>query len=75
MSPKTHDDGAEATTYFQIQKNRAVNPGEEKVSSDISTLPPQPASSPWSEDPVPAEPTINREEDGDVMGTPIDNLP
>ena len=63
---KPHDE-PEPTTYFQIERSCLVNPREEKVSSDISSLPPQPASSPWSRDPVPDEPTIDRREDGDTL--------
>jgi hypothetical protein len=73
MQPKPDD--PEPSTYFEIEQRRLNNPGESKVGSDVSQLPPQPSGSPWSEDPVPPEPPIDRSEDGDVMGTAIDQLP
>jgi hypothetical protein len=59
----------EPTSYFQLQQQRRPNPGEEKVSSDISTLPPQPAESPWSGDPCGDEPLIDRSEDAVIIST------
>jgi hypothetical protein len=41
----------------------------------VHDLPKQPAGSPWAGDPVPAEEPIDRREDSDVMGVPIDQLP
>jgi hypothetical protein len=65
--PKPPDD-PEPVSYFQLQQQRRPNPGEEKVSSDISTLPPQPAGSPWAADPSGDEPTIDRSnEDGPTI--------
>jgi hypothetical protein len=61
----------EPSTYFEIEQRRLHNPGEDKVGA----LPPQPPTSPWATDPVPDEPTIDRSDDGDVMGVPIDQLP
>jgi hypothetical protein len=45
--PTTRDD-PEPASYFQLQRSRTVNPGEEKPSSDIAELAPLPASSPWA---------------------------
>jgi hypothetical protein len=62
--PNTHDD-PEPSTYFEIEQNRLVNPGEEKTAPTMPTLP---ASSPWHHDPVPPEPTIDRSiEDGPTI--------
>jgi hypothetical protein len=66
-----HDD-PEPSTYFEIEQNRLVNPGEEKTAP---TMPPLPPTSPWSADPVPPEPPIDRSEDGDTMGVAIDQAP
>ena len=69
MSLPRDTDEPEATTYFQIEQRRAANPGEEKVSSDISTLPPQPPGSPWAasiDEICGVEPTVDRSaEDAD----------
>jgi hypothetical protein len=66
--PKPHsDDRPEATTYFEIQRNRdgLPEPGESKPAP---VMPPLPPTSPWHHDPVPAEPTIDRsQEDGDFI--------
>jgi hypothetical protein len=66
MSKPSSDNVSEATTYFEIQRNRdgLPEPGEEKPGGDVAQLPPQPASSPWSADPCGDEPTIDRSEDG-----------
>jgi hypothetical protein len=71
MSKPRSDDRPEATTYFELQRNRdgIPEPGEEKPAP---VMPPLPASSPWAADPVPPEPLIDRREDGDVTGFPID---
>jgi hypothetical protein len=63
----------EPISYYQLQRNRDGLPeaGEEKPG-DVPALPP---NSPWHHDPVPNEPTIDRTDDGDVMGVPIDQLP
>jgi hypothetical protein len=65
MSNPHSNDEPEATTYFQLQRNRdgIPEPGEEKVAPAMPALP---ASSPWHHDPVPDEPTIDRREDGDT---------
>jgi hypothetical protein len=74
-APKIPDDGTRpATTYYQIQKQRDATPESgEATSDDIASLPPLPQSSPWSGDQLP-EPTIDRTEDGDFVGIPIDQL-
>jgi hypothetical protein len=64
MSKPRSDDELEATTYFQLQRNRdgIPEPGEEKPAPVMPKLPPE---SPWAADPVPPEPTIDRSiEDG-----------
>jgi hypothetical protein len=73
MSSKPRNE-PEATTYFQLQRNRdgLPEPGEEKPSGDVSSLPPQPSTSPWAADPVPAEEPIDRREDGDVFIQPTE---
>jgi hypothetical protein len=73
-SPPLHPVPDEPTTYFEIERRKSAAPeiGGDKIGGD---LPPMPASSPWAGDPVPDEPTIDRREDGDIMGTPIDQLP
>jgi hypothetical protein len=73
MQPRKPDDSREPepVSYFQLEQRRRANPGEEKPNSDFSELGPMPASSPWSGD-QPAEPTIDRSEDGDNVGVPID---
>jgi hypothetical protein len=66
MTSKPHNkDELEVTTYFQLQRNRdgLPEPGE---SEPAPVMPPLPPTSPWSHDPVPDEPTIDRREDGDT---------
>jgi hypothetical protein len=75
--PKTHDPADDQpTSYFEWQRRADEHPelgGESVINTKLPALP---ASSPWGSGPGPGdEPTINREEDGDVMGTPIDQLP
>jgi hypothetical protein len=61
--PKTHDD-PEPSTYFEIEQNRLVNPGEEKTAPTMPRLPPE---SPWASENQP-EPTIDRShEDGNTI--------
>jgi len=62
---KPHSDD-QPTTYFQLQRNRdsLPEPGESKPAP---VMPPLPPTSPWSRDPVPDEPTIDRREDGDTL--------
>jgi hypothetical protein len=62
--PKKPDD-PEPSTYFEIEQHRLQNPGEEKAGGP--RMPRLPETSPWHHDPVPPEPTINREEDGDFI--------
>ena len=60
---KTHTE-PEATTYFQLQRNRdgLPEPGESKPAP---VMPPLPPSSPFASDPVGPEPLIDRSiEDG-----------
>jgi hypothetical protein len=65
--PRKPDD-PEPSTYFEIEQRRLENPGEGKVGADVSSLPPQPKSSPWSSDPCGDEPLIDRSrEDGDTV--------
>jgi hypothetical protein len=73
---KPHDE-PEPSTYHQLQRNRdgLPEPGEEKPGGEVASLPPQPPTSPWSGDPCGDEPLVDRSEDSDVMGTPIDLLP
>jgi hypothetical protein len=67
MSSKPHDEPAEATTYFQVQRNRDGLP-EQGESKTAPVMPSLPASSPWSaENVIPDEPTIDRSEDGDFI--------
>jgi hypothetical protein len=61
---KPHDD-PEATTYFQLQRNRdgLPEPGESKPAP---VMPPLPPSSPWAasiDEVVGPEPTINTEDE------------
>jgi hypothetical protein len=68
MSPSPKPNDSEPSTYFEIEQRRLDNPGETKVGGDVSSLPPQPKSSPWGAGPGPGdEPLINREEDGDKI--------
>jgi hypothetical protein len=60
---KTPD--TEPATYFEIEQRRLVNPDEEKASVGPK-MPKLPSTSPWSRDPVPDEPTVDRREDGDT---------
>jgi hypothetical protein len=50
MSKPRSGNELEATTYFQLQRNRdgLPEPGEEKLGGDVAQLPPLPANSPWS---------------------------
>jgi hypothetical protein len=68
MSKPRSDDRPEATTYFEIQRNRdgLPEPGESKPTPVMPALPP---TSPWHHDPVPSEPTIDRREDSDFITT------
>ena len=70
---KPHDE-PEATTYFQLQRNRdgLPEPGESKPAP---VMPPLPPTSPWHHDPCGDEPLVDRSEDSDVMGVAIDHLP
>ena len=66
---------SEPISMFELERRRrGLDPGAAEPSDEIPQLP---SSSPWSgTNPGPGdEPTINREEDSDVMGTPIDQLP
>jgi hypothetical protein len=76
-SPPLHPSHAERepVTYFELQRRQlSSDPADSGGTS--ADLPPLPPSSPWAgPDPVGPEPTIDRSEDGDVMGTPIDQLP
>jgi hypothetical protein len=65
----------EPVSYFQLQRRRDGLPerGEEKVSSDISQLPPMPSDSFWGSGPAPGdEPPVDRTEDSDITGYAID---
>ena len=72
--PKPHNtDEPEPSTYFEIEQQRLNNPGESKVGNDAASLPPMPASSPWGSGPGPGdELPIDRSEDGDTFGRPLD---
>ena len=74
MSKPHSDDEPEATTYFQVQRNRdgLPEPGESKPEPAMPALPP---TSPWHHDPCGDEPLVDRSEDSDVMGVAIDHLP
>jgi hypothetical protein len=71
-APKTRAGDREPVTYFELQRRRdnTPEPGE-ATSDDIASLPPLPSTSPWSGNQLP-EPTIDRTEDGDFVGFPID---
>jgi hypothetical protein len=73
MSKPHSDDGPEATTYFQLQRNRdgLPEPGESKPAP---VMPPLPPSSPFASDPCGDEPPVDRSDDGDQMGIEIDQL-
>jgi hypothetical protein len=72
--PPTDDGSREPVTYFELQRRRDATPEPgEAAGDDIASLPPLPASSPWSGDQLP-EPTIDRTEDGDTVGVAIDQL-
>jgi len=70
IPPLEDDDPCSPTSYFTLEERRR--------SSDLKLggepLPPLPKTH-WSNDPVPDEPTVNREDDGDTFGTPIDQAP
>jgi hypothetical protein len=63
------DDDKPASTYFDLQRRASANPGEPPIGTAIPPLPP---SSPWASDPVGPEPLIDRTEDADTVGIPID---
>jgi hypothetical protein len=67
MTSKPHsNDAPEATTYFELQRNRDGLPeiGEEKPAP---VMPPLPPESPWAAEQLP-EPTIDRSrEDGSTV--------
>jgi hypothetical protein len=64
----------EPVSYFELQR-RSLNSDPDIAPRTDAKLPPLPSSSPWAKDPVPDEPTIDRTEDGDVMGVDINQLP
>jgi hypothetical protein len=68
MSKPHGDNQPEATTYFQLQRNRdgLPEPGEEKPAPVMPALP---STSPWSSDPCGPEPLIDRREDADFIIT------
>ena len=60
----------EPVSYFEMERRRRqLDEPAENVPGDIPKLPP---SSPWAADPVGPEPPIDRREDGDIVGYPID---
>jgi hypothetical protein len=62
IPPLEDDDPVKATSYFQLEQRRG---GETKLGGE--PLPPLPKTH-WSNDPVPAEPTIDRSvEDGPTI--------
>jgi hypothetical protein len=64
MPKPRNTDEPEPSTYFEIEQRRLVNPREEKVGGDISSLPPLPENSPWGSGPAPGrEELIDRSED------------
>jgi hypothetical protein len=73
MSPGKPTDDEPPRTVFEFERRRRkLEPGEQ-ASDDISQLPPLPASSPWGAGPGPGdEPLIDRREDADTTGVPID---
>jgi hypothetical protein len=64
------DDPSSPTSYFMLEARR-----QNRETLGGEPPPKLPKSSPWSSDPCGPEPTINREEDGDTFGTPIDQAP
>jgi hypothetical protein len=53
----------EPVSLFELERRkRGLEPGQGTISDDFPKLP---GDSPWHHDPVPTEPAINREEDGD----------
>ena len=68
---KTRPGDREPTSYFQLERRRRQL--DEPVESEAGNFPALPPSSPWSaENVIPDEPLIDRREDGDVTGFPID---
>jgi hypothetical protein len=61
------DDPLEPVSYFTLEQRRG---GETRLGGQ--PMPKLPASSPWSGDPVPAEPLVDRSEDSDTFGRAID---
>jgi hypothetical protein len=72
----TQSSDDEPSCYFtwERQRRRALDePGKDTVSDDLSKLPPLPSSSPWGAGPGPGdEPLVDRREDADTTGVPID---
>jgi hypothetical protein len=66
-APKKPDDGSrEPTTFYEIEKNRLLNPGEDRPCFDVRQLPAQPRGSVWGPGPGPGrEEFIDRTEDGE----------
>jgi hypothetical protein len=58
---KPGDQTQEPTSYFLLERRRRQL--DEDKGSITDDYPQLPASSPWSRDPVPAEPLIDRTED------------
>jgi hypothetical protein len=73
MSSKTKTptfDNREPISLFELERRqRHLEPGAGTISDDFPKLP---ASSPWHSDPVGKEPAVDRREDGDTTGVPID---
>jgi hypothetical protein len=70
-APKTRPGDREPISYFEMERRRRQldEPGENEPG-DVPALPP---SSPWSSaNVIPDEPLIDRREDGDTTGFPID---
>jgi hypothetical protein len=74
-SPPLRPGDREPVTLFELARRSIANPPPGETPALGDAIPLLPPSSPWAADPVPSEPTIDRSEDGDVMGTPIDQLP
>jgi hypothetical protein len=71
MSARPPDIDKEPSTYYEIEKNRLVNPGESR-SGGVPKLPPE---SPWAADVVGPEPTIDRsQEDGNTINIHGDTI-